>query len=90
LSPGDTIRGPACSYCFREKLATCPAGFVAISGGFVFGGIILDDVGLGYGWRATGYNELANPITLYTKVNGHGSARHRAAAAGLVTAEPNA
>ena len=47
--------------------ATCPSGFVAISGGFVFGGIILDSVGLGSGWRATGYNDLDDPITLYTK-----------------------
>ena len=47
--------------------ATCPTGFVAISGGFVFGGIILADVGLGTGWRAVGYNDLAEPITLYVK-----------------------
>jgi hypothetical protein len=47
--------------------ATCPTGFVAISGGWVFGGIILDDVGLGHGWRATGFNDLAEPTTLYVK-----------------------
>lgn len=53
--------------------ATCPTGFVAISGGWVFGGIILDDVGLGYGWRATGYNDLAQPITLFVKAYCSGS-----------------
>ena len=44
--------------------ATCPAGEVAVSGGFIFAGLIIADVPTGGSWSAGGFNDLAVPVDL--------------------------
>jgi collagen triple helix repeat protein len=38
--------------------ATCPAGRSAVSGGFLFAGIVNASVNTGTGWRVIGFNDL--------------------------------
>ncbi len=38
--------------------ATCPAGRSAVSGGFIFGGIVNAGFNTGTGWRVAGFNDL--------------------------------
>jgi Collagen triple helix repeat (20 copies) len=45
--------------------ATCPAGEAAVSGGFIFGGIIIASVPTGGSWSAGGFNDLSVTTTLF-------------------------
>lgn len=44
--------------------ATCGAGEVAISGGFIFAGFIIGSTPAGESWIASGFNDVDVPLTL--------------------------